>query len=105
MIGDNSLSSNSVASIMKGLLNSSTIQQLDMGGSTFSEENCISLASHLQQVECQLGKLDIQECNISGEGAVHLAAALTNNHSLTWLIISDNPILIGDIGAAALEAR
>ena len=102
-IGDNSLSSNSVASIMKGLLNASTIQQLDMGGSTFSEENCISLASLLQQAECQLGKLDIQECNISGEGAVHLAAALTNNHSLTWLIISDNPI--GDIGAAAFGSK
>ena len=59
----------------------------------------MSLASLLQQAECQLRELDIRECNISGEGAVHLAAALTNNHSLAELDISCNPI--ADIGATA----
>jgi Ran GTPase-activating protein (RanGAP) involved in mRNA processing and transport len=98
-IENNSLSSNSVAIIMEGLLQNNTIQDLNMGGSHFSEENCVSLASLLQQAECQLRKLVIQECSISGEGAAHLAAALTNNHSLTELFISYNPI--GDIGAAA----
>ena len=100
-IGWNSLSSNSVASIMEGLLQNSTIQLqiLDMGRSHFSEENWMSLASLLQQEECQFRKLVIRECNISGEGAVHLAAALANNHSLAELSISHNPI--GDIGATA----
>ena len=100
-IGGNSLSSNSVASIMEGLLQNSTIrlQRLYMGGSHFSEENWMSLASLLQQAECQFRELDIRECNISGEGAVHLAAVLTNNHSLAELYISRNPI--GDIGATA----
>ena len=98
-IGQNSLSSNSVASIMEGLLQNSTIHHLGMRGSHFLEENWMSLASLLQQAECQLGELNISECNISGEGAVHLAAALTNNHSLAELNISDNPI--GDIGATA----
>ena len=94
-----SLSSNSVASIMEGLLQNSTIHHLGMRGSHFLEENWMSLASLLQQAECQLGELDISEFCISGEGAVHLAAALTNNHSLAELKISENPI--GDIGAAA----
>ena len=98
-IAKNSLSSNSVASIMEGLLQNSTIQRLDMNQSHFSEENCMSLASLLQQAECQFRTLDIRECNISGEGAVHLAAALTNNHSLEELDISRSPI--GDIGATA----
>ena len=99
-IAQNSLSSNSVASIMEGLLQNSTIQHLSMYGSHFSEENCMSLASLLQQAECQLGELDISECNVSGEGAEHLAAALINNHSLRVLMnISHNPI--GDIGATA----
>ena len=98
-IGEN-LSSNSVASIMEGLLENSTIlQSLIMYGSHFSEENCMSLASLLQQAECQLRMLLIRECNISGEGAVHLAAALTNNHSLAELYIPENSI--GDIGATA----
>ena len=98
-IGNNSLSSNSLASIMEGLSQNSTIQHLNMGSSHLSEESCISLASLLQQAECQLRELYIERCSISGEGAVHLAAALANNHSLTELFIADNPI--GDIGAAA----
>ena len=98
-IGGNSLSSNSVASIMEGLLQNSTIQHLNMYGSHFSEENCMSLASLLQQAECQFRELVIRECNISGERAVHLAAVLTNNHSLAKLDISLNPIR--DIGATA----
>ena len=97
VIGDNHLSSDSVASIAEGILLNSTIEHLVMRG---YKENCItSLASLLFQAECLLRMLDLTFCNISGEGAVHLAAALTNNHSLTWLEISDNPI--GDIGATA----
>ena len=99
-IRHNSLSSNSVASIMEGQLQNSTIQELQMKGSHLSEENCVSLSSLLQQSVCQLRELDISGCGIRGEGAVHLGAGLTNNHSLTTLEIMDNSI--GDIGAAAL---
>ena len=99
-IGDNSLSSNSVASIMEGQLQSSTIQELQMWNSHLSEENCVSLSSLLQQSVCQLRELDIRDCGIGGEGAVHLGTGLTNNHSLTELLIGFNSI--GDIGAAAL---
>ena len=99
-IGENSLSSNSLASIMEGLLQNSTIQELEMEDSHLSEENCVSLSSLLQQSVCQLRELDISECGICGEGAVHLGTGLTNNHSLTTLKIGSNPI--GDIGAAAL---
>ena len=99
-IGHNSLSSNSVASIMEGLLQNSTIQKLHMEGSHLSEENCVSLSSLLQQSVCQLRKLDISGCGIRGEGAVHLGTGLTNNHSLATLEVGGNPI--GDIGAAAL---
>ena len=96
----NSLSSNSVASIMEGLLQNSTIQELYMGDLHFSEENCVSLSSLLQKSVCQLSVLYISMCGISGEGAVHLGTGLTKNHSLTRLEILNNPI--GDIGADAL---
>ena len=95
----NSLSSNSVASIMEGQLHNSTIQKLEMWDSHLSEENCVSLSSLLQQSVCQLRVLDIRMCGICCEGAVHLGTGLTNNHSLTTLKIQNNPI--GDIGAAA----
>ena len=98
-IGGDSLSSNSVASIMEGLLQNSTIEHLKMNECHFSEENWMSLALLLQQAECQFRKLDISD--ISGEGTLHLAAALTNNHSLVELDISGNPI--GDIGATAFR--
>ena len=98
-IGDKKRFSTGVASIMEGLLQNSTIQHLRIDGSHFSEENCMSLASLLQHPKCQFKQLDVHGCNISGEGAVHLAAALTKNHTLTYLELSDNPI--GDIGAAA----
>ena len=81
------------------LLHNNTIQHLDMSMSPLSEENCKLLASLLQQAECTWRELNIRQCEISGEGAVHLGAALTNNHSLTELNISCNPI--GAIGAAA----
>ena len=96
----NSLSSNSIATIMEGLLQHNIIQTLTMSGSHLSEENCVSLGTLLQQSKCQLRVLYISGCGISGEGAVHLGTVLTNNHSLTTLDISGNPI--GDIGAAAL---
>ena len=99
-IGYNSLSSNSVASIMEGQLQKSTIQELEMRHSHLAEENCVSLSSLLQQSVCQLMELDISKCGISGEGAIYLGTGLTNNHSLTTLKIGENPI--GDIGAAAL---
>ena len=99
-ISRNSLSSNSIATIMEGLLQHNIIQTLEMSHSHLSEENCLSLGTLLQQSECQLRALWITKCDICGEGAVHLGTGLTNNHSLTALYISDNPI--GDIGAAAL---
>ena len=99
-VSGNSLSSNSIATIMEGLLQHNIIQKLDMSRSHLSEENCVSLVTLLQQSECQLRELWIMRCGIGGEEAVHLGTVLTNNHSLTELYISHNPI--GDIGAAAL---
>ena len=82
-IGANSLSFNSVASIMEGQLHNSTIQKLHIEDSHLSEENCASLSSLLQQSVLLLRKLDISSCGIRGEGAVCLGTGLTNNHALT----------------------
>ena len=95
----NSLSSNSVTSIMKGLLQNSTITKLDMSFSYFSEDNWKSLSSQLQRLECVLQDLSIAGCCITSEGAVQLAAGLATNKSLTRVILCENPCetaLVGD---------
>ena len=99
-VSKNNLSSNSVTSIMNGILQNNTIRTLWMSSSQFSVDNCTSLSSILQQPMCQLKKLSIAWCNIDSVGALQLAAGLTHNQSLEVINISDNPI--GDTGAAAL---
>ena len=76
------------------------LEVLDIHNNSLSSNSVASLSSLLQQSVCQLRWLYIIECGIGGEGAVHLGTGLTNNHSLTTLEMGDNPI--GDIGAAAL---
>ena len=76
------------------------LEVLDIGNNSLSSNSVASLSSLLQLSVCQLRRLDINGCGIGGEGAVHLGTGLTNNHSLTTLKMEDNPI--GDIGAAAL---
>ena len=76
------------------------LEVLHMNNNSLSSNSVASLSSLLQQSVCQLRVLDISGCGIRGEGAVHLGIGLTNNHSLTTLEMEDNPI--GDIGAAAL---
>ena len=99
-VSNNHLSSNSVTSIMNGILQNSTIKTLRISLSPFSVDNCTSLSSILQQPMCQLRELYIGDCNIDSGGALQLAAGLTHNQSLEVISISDNPI--GDTGAAAL---
>ena len=99
-VSNNHLSSNSVTSIMNGILQNNTIRTLEISSSQFSVDNCTSLSSILQQPMCQLRKLHIDFCNIDSGGALQLAAGLTHNQSLEEIYISYNPI--GDTGAAAL---
>ena len=75
------------------------LEGLDIHNNSLSSNSVSSLSSLLQQSVCQLRWLYISECGIYGEGAVYLGTGLTNNHSLTTLEMSVNPI--GDIGAAA----
>lgn len=98
-LNSNDLSSNSVASVMEGLLRNITMETVNMSGSNFSVMNSVSLATLLQQMKRYMSSLDISNCHINSEGAVHLARALMRNYSLRSLNISGNPI--GDIGAAA----
>ena len=95
-IEENNLSSESVASIITGLGHNSSLTRLKVSNSHFSTENVDSLASVLKDhSKCTLTWLDLEDCHISCEGAVELAAALCKNTTLTtlkYLYLSHNPI-------------
>ena len=55
--------------------------------------NVDSLASVLKDhSKCTLTELNLQDCHISSEGAVKLAAALCKNSTLKHLNLNRNPI-------------
>ena len=92
-IGENNLSSESVASIITELSHNSSLTKLNISYSHFSMANVDSLASLLKDhSKCTLTRLDLQDCHISSEGAVELAAALCKNTTLKDLNLGRNPI-------------
>ena len=92
-IAHNNLSSESVASIITVLSHNSSLTTLDISNSHFSMANVDSLASVLKDhSKCTLTGLYLEDCHISSEGAVELAAALCKNTTLIQLNLSHNPI-------------
>ena len=101
-IEKNNLSSESVASILAGLSHNSSLTYLNISNSHFSMENVDSLASVLKDhSKCTLTGLKLQDCHISSEGAVELAAALCKNSTLKHLYLDHNPI--GVEGASSMS--
>ena len=95
VIHHNNLSSESVASIITGLSHNSSLTILNNSNSHFSMANVDRLASILKQhSKCTLTVLYLEDCHISSEGAVELAAALCKNTTLKHLNLSLN--CIGD---------
>ena len=92
-IHNNNLSSESVASIITGLSHNSSLTTLNISNSHFNMANVDSLASVLKDhSKCTLTRLDLEDCHISSEGAVELAAALCKNTTLNDLNLGRNPI-------------
>ena len=101
-IDHNNLSSESVASIIIGLSHNSSLTALNISYSHFSMANVDSLASVLKDhSKCTLTWLYLEDCPISSEGAVELAAALCKNSTLKHLYLNHNPI--GVEGASSMS--
>ena len=101
-IDQNNLSSESVASIMTGLSHNSSLTHLVISNSHFSMANVDSLASIFKDhSKCTLTWLWLQDCHISSEGAVELAAALCKNSTLKCLYLDRNSI--GVEGASSMS--
>ena len=107
-LGCNPIGKGGAVDVLKCLYHHSIpLEKLDFQYTGVGEEDCALIALLTRT----LLDLDISGNSLSsnriatilegrGEGTVHLGTGLINNHSLTRLNISDNPI--GDIGAAAL---
>ena len=92
-IEDNTLSSESVASIITGLSHNSSLTTLNISNSHFSMANVNSLVSVLKDSsKCTLTMLYLSLCHISSEGVMELAAALCENTTLEYLNLGHNPI-------------
>ena len=92
-IDQNSLSSESVASIITGLSHNSSLTELNISNSHFSMANMDILASVLKDhSKCTLTVLYLEDCHISSAGAVKLADALYRNATLEHLDLRQNPI-------------
>ena len=92
-LGQNNLSSECVASIITGLSHNSSLTHLVISDSHFSMANVDSLASVLKDhSKCTLTVLYLEDCHISSEGAVELAAALCKNTTIEDLNLDRNPI-------------
>ena len=101
-LGLNNLSSESVASIITGLSHNSSLTTLIISHSHFSTANVDSLASVLKDhSKCTLTWLYLEDCHISSEGAMELAAALCKNSTLKHLYLNHNPI--GVEGASSMS--
>ena len=101
-IEDNHLSSDSVTSIITGFSHNSSLTDLDISKSQFSMANVDSLASVIKDhSKCTLTELYLEDCHISSEGAVELAAALCKNSTLKHLDLDHNPI--GVEGASSMS--
>ena len=106
-VSDNSLSSDSVHILFKGLQQNSSLKNLVIGYILSIHQNNITLeamktlSAYLQDKEkCKLERLYLRQCDISSDTAVELAHGLSQNCSVKVLHLSYNPI--GDEGAAAL---
>ena len=98
----NNLSSEGVASIITGLSHNSSLTTLYISKSHFSMANVDSLASVLKDYsKCALTRLILQDCHISSEGAVELAAVLGKNSTLKCLYLNHNSI--GVEGASSMS--
>ena len=101
-IANNNLSSESVASIITGLSHNSSLTELGISCSHFNMANAERLASVLKDhSKCTLTELKLENCHISSEGAVELAAALCTTSTLKHLDLNHNPI--GVEGASSMS--
>ena len=99
-IGHNNLSSKSVETIIKGI-STSSLRVLVMSHSQFSMAAVEDLTSVLSgSSKCTLTWLMLDNCNISTQGVVAIAASICKNSTLRVLCMDHNPI--GQEGAAAI---
>ena len=96
------ISSEGTAELAAALCNNPTLRDLDLGHNPIGEhvEGVTAVVKMLVENKT-LTLLDLQDCHISSESAVELAAALRTNSTLKCLFLNDNSI--GVEGASSVS--
>ena len=79
-------------SISKMMMVNHSLQQLNMSSNNIGDNGISAIAGALGN--CKINILDVQECGITLTGAKSLAEALSSNHTIRVLWLTDNPITV-----------
>ena len=79
-------------SISKMMMVNHSLQQLHMFNNNIGDDGISAIAGTLGN--CKINKLDVEECGITLTGARSLGEALSSNHTIRGLWLSDNPITV-----------
>ena len=79
-------------SISKMMMVNHSLRQLHMWYNDIGDDGICAIAGALGN--CKINKLDVERCNITLIGATSLAAALSINHTIRVLWLTDNAITV-----------
>ena len=91
-------------SISQALMVNQTLLELYIGGmfdgNDIGDEGITAISSSLNQ--SSLTRLDVRTCGITFTGVKSLAAALSTNHNIRLLVLTDNDITVGSTEATGV---
>jgi Ran GTPase-activating protein (RanGAP) involved in mRNA processing and transport len=87
-VGWNLLRNESAVKLFDGLASNATVKYLNLSWNGMVNESCVAIGECLKT--CSLTELDLNHCNITGEGAMLLAPGLKKNKLLRKLILDHN---------------
>ena len=79
-------------SISKMMMVNHSLQELSMSYNNIGDDGISAIAGALGN--CKINTLGVAECGITLTGARSLAVALSSNHTITELWLSNNPITV-----------
>jgi len=88
--------------LVNGLTNNTKLQELNLARNDIGNAGCESIASLLDNPNCNLQKLSLYKNNIDDKGAITLANGLANYIKLQELVLDGNSI--GNAGCEAIAS-
>ena len=78
--------------VIEAIRGHASLEMLDLSGNNIGSAGCGTIATLLEDPNCNIHTLDLRDNNINNEGATILATGLANNTRLRELWLYNNPI-------------